>query len=213
MRGASVELVVVEDHGLVEEGADQVQRDRGDRAVVEQFAAHARRQLDGVGRRPAAALRQPQARAAVDLARAPAPGRGRSGAGCGSASRFMPHSSGQRHGRLQEQPGDAPQRVAALHRVDVGRVRAPARTAARRPARPAARWRAIRAVIGRLAGRLRPARCRQRRSGGPASAGGHASTPAPRGTPAACVSLGLMGAEFSASALRRSGAKIRQGMG
>ena len=61
------QLVVLEDHRLGQEGADQVQRDRADRAVVQQVAAHARRDAHGVVRCTAAGLGHAQPGAVAAL--------------------------------------------------------------------------------------------------------------------------------------------------
>ena len=112
----------------------------GDRAVVQRSAAHARRQLDGAGRRRPAAPTRRRARppvfsrhqhlARVDQVRV--------------ADLVEVHAPqlGPAPRALQEELGDVPQRVAALDGVASRARWAPAPTAARRPAPPAARCRA-----------------------------------------------------------------------
>ena len=116
-----VECAGVEDHGLVEEGADEVQGDRGDCAIAQQRGAHARRELDGVGRQRRAALRHAQARPAVSFLEHQHLPRVDE---VGVADLLDVHAPqlGPAPGAFEEELGDVPQRVAALHGVRIGRV-------------------------------------------------------------------------------------------
>ena len=116
-----LQLVGVEDHGLGQEGADQVERDRRDGAVVQQFAAHPRRQAHGVGGRATVAAGQAQTGPAVDLFQHQHLARVDQ---VRVADLLQVHAPEFRPapGALQEQAGDAPQRVARLHGVRIGRV-------------------------------------------------------------------------------------------
>ena len=112
--------------------------------------AGAGRDADGVGRRcPPAAGRSAQARTGRRSCPGTGAGRGRSGAGCGSRRGSCPTARASARA-LEEHAGDGPQGVAALDDIVSGRVGRELATAARRPAPPAARWRAASGVIGKF---------------------------------------------------------------
>ena len=104
------QLVGLEDHRLVEEGLDQVERDRGDAVDGRGRCERMRGDRRGIaGRRRPAAPRRRRARP-FDLSRNSTwPGKIR--CGLRICSRFMPHSSGQRHGLFRYRP-EMPQSVS-----------------------------------------------------------------------------------------------------
>ena len=118
MRGASASSSVLNTIASLRNGVDQVQRNGGDGVVAERFAAHARRQLHGVA---LGALRQAQARAAVDLLEDERLA-GVDQVRVADLVEVQAPQLGPAPRRAQEQPGDVPERVAALDGVDVGRV-------------------------------------------------------------------------------------------
>ena len=114
------ELVGLEDHRFVEEGLDQVERDRGDAVEGDVLGADLRRQacIAGAADRrahaqagPAVRLVEEQHLAGEDEVRVP------------DLLEVHAPELGPAPRALQVQPRDAPQRVAALDGVDVGRVR------------------------------------------------------------------------------------------
>ena len=114
------ELVGLEDHRFVEERLDQVERDRGDAVEGDVLGADLRRQpgIAGAADRRAHAQAGPAVRlveeedlAREDEVRVP------------DLLEVHAPELGPAPRALQVQPGDAPERVAALDGVDVGRVR------------------------------------------------------------------------------------------
>ena len=113
---------LVDDHGLGQERLDQVRLQGGDRGVGQRLDARARRDADRVGRRRGAVRPQAQQGTPVDLfqhqvlARVDA---------VRVAHLLQVHAPEFRPapGGLEEQPGNRPQRIAALDGVLIRRVR------------------------------------------------------------------------------------------
>ena len=123
MRGARGQLVGVEDHRLVQERPDQVQRNRARwRRCPAGSAAHARRQLDRVVRRAAAGLGHAQPRAVARLFQHQHLARDRSGAGCGSGRGSCPTARASATGSCRNSLEMSHSVSPRLHGVRIGRV-------------------------------------------------------------------------------------------